>query len=67
MPNADPHYSLQTYAYYGTGQVGGTTGDGNRDVLVYSDGVHPTQAGSFALAVRQLADIRADLIAYARL
>jgi lysophospholipase L1-like esterase len=29
----------------GTGRVGATTGDGNSDVLVQNDHVHPTQAG----------------------
>lgn len=34
----------------GTGYVGATTGVGNCDILVGSDGVHPTQAGHEAIA-----------------
>lgn len=29
----------------GTGKVGTTTGDGNSDVMISSDGIHPSQAG----------------------
>ena len=35
---------------YGTGLAGGATGNGNRDVLLSNDGVHPTQAGQNAYA-----------------
>lgn len=31
--------------FTGTGKVGATTGSGNSDAYVYSDGIHPTQAG----------------------
>ncbi|MBX3112649.1 MAG: SGNH/GDSL hydrolase family protein [Fimbriimonadaceae bacterium] len=36
---------------YGTGKVGGTTGDGNADLLLASDGVHPTNAGHKVFAL----------------
>jgi len=37
--------------FTGSGKVGGTTGFGNSDILVGSDGAHPTQAGHDALGV----------------
>lgn len=36
--------------WQGNGRVGTTTGYGNADILVSSDGVHPTQAGHDAIA-----------------
>lgn len=58
-------WGLATYMYDGTGKVGATTSDGNRDTYLANDGVHPTLDGSIALARRQAAEIRADLLAYA--
>ena len=57
-------WALQTYAYTGTGQVGTTTGDGSRDTLVYSDGVHPTVDGQDALASIQVSKILTTLASY---
>lgn len=36
--------------YYGTGRVGATVGDGSRDTLLYSDGIHPTPRACANLA-----------------
>ena len=41
---------------FGTGRVGATTGDGNRDIYISSDGTHPTDAGHAALG-RTIADL----------
>lgn len=38
--------------FTGTGRIGSTTGSGNSDVYVYSDTVHPTQAGHDYAGVR---------------
>lgn len=38
-----------TAVFFGTGHVGATTGDGNADVMIQSDAVHPTLRGSIAL------------------
>ena len=38
--------------FTGAGKVGATTGTGNSDAYVYSDGVHPTQAGHDYLGYR---------------
>ena len=43
----------------GTGQVGTTTGSGNCDLYVYSDGTHPTRAGLDAMGATM-----AQLVAY---
>jgi hypothetical protein len=53
-----------TYVLDGTGKVGTTTGDGNRDTFLYSDGVHLTTPGSSAFAIRQANAIRDALQAY---
>ncbi len=37
--------------FTGNGKVGGTTGFGNSDIFVATDGAHPTQAGHDALGV----------------
>lgn len=37
-----PAWTLLTADVFGTGQVGTTTANGNRDTLIHSDGVHPT-------------------------
>jgi lysophospholipase L1-like esterase len=53
---SDPQGAWQS----GTGRVGATAGDGNSDVYIGTDGVHPVQAGHtylgnrFATAVKQL-------------
>lgn len=47
-----------TWGYTGTGQVGSTAGDGTRDTYLHSDGTHPTDAGSLALANRTALVIR---------
>jgi hypothetical protein len=64
VPGTDYHYALKAWALFGTGQVGTTTGDGNRDVMVYSDGTHPTAAASAAYAQITLRKIRDDLANY---
>jgi lysophospholipase L1-like esterase len=35
--------------FWGTGRVGATTGDGNADVMIQSDGTHPTVKGCYVL------------------
>lgn len=62
LPPVDGHFVLQTWALFGTGQVGTTTGDGTRDTYVYSDGIHPTAEASIAYAIRTAQTIRADLV-----
>lgn len=42
----------------GTGKVGATTGTGNADIYIGSDGVHPTDAGHVYLARRITAALR---------
>lgn len=42
----------------GTGKVGSTTGSGNADVYIGTDGVHPTDAGHVYLARRIMAGLR---------
>lgn len=39
---------------YGTGRVGATASDGNRDLLLHSDGIHPTEKGCAHLARRMI-------------
>lgn len=58
-------WSLQTYVLYGTGQVGTTAGDGNRDIMLYSDGTHPTAVGQTQWAAQIAAEVRADILNYA--
>lgn len=50
-------WTLMTYDYYGTGRVGSTTGDGTRDILLFSDGIHPTAPACENLAYRGIAAI----------
>lgn len=52
-PDVNFRWELKTWAYTGTGQSGSEEGDGTRDVLLSSDGVHPTVEGSRALAIHQ--------------
>ena len=55
-----------TYGFDGTGRVGGATGNGNRDVNLYSDQVHPTAAGQrafWAASLRVLTTFFARLVA----
>lgn len=47
--------------FTGTGKVGSTTGSGNSDTYVYSDGVHPTQAGHDYAGVRFADELRKAL------
>lgn len=64
LPPTDTHFTLKTWGYYGTGQVGTTTGNGTRDTFLYSDSVHPTPDASQALADMTVAKIRSDLVSY---
>lgn len=50
LPGTTPYYKLKTGILYGTGKVGSTTGNGSRDTMLYSDGVHPTVVGASAWA-----------------
>jgi lysophospholipase L1-like esterase len=45
----------------GTGHVGALTGSGNADIMIGSDGIHPTQAGHDYYARRIAADYVASL------
>lgn len=63
VPDNGIFWALVTYQYAGTGKGGTTTGDGNRDFYLSSDGVHPTVDGSLALAIRQESEVRAILAA----
>ncbi|GAA4774763.1 SGNH/GDSL hydrolase family protein [Microbacterium gilvum] len=47
--------------FTGTGRVGATTGVGNSDAYVYSDAVHPTQAGHDYAGVRFAETLREAL------
>jgi hypothetical protein len=47
----------------GTGRVGATTGVGNSDLLVSSDGTHPSPAGHDAIAFALYEQIVASLAA----
>jgi lysophospholipase L1-like esterase len=47
----------------GTGKVGATTGNGNGDLYVSSDGVHPNAVGVDYLADRLAASIRDSILA----
>jgi lysophospholipase L1-like esterase len=53
----------QTWAFTGTGNAGATTGDGSRDVLLGSDGIHPTPAGELALGLWMAQVIKDDIAA----
>lgn len=46
-----------TYELFGTGKVGSTASDGTRDVLLYSDGIHPTELACDPLMTRMYASI----------
>lgn len=59
-PVGQRRWKLLTWLYTGTGRVGGATGNGNRDVLLSSDALHPEVAGSTAFALRAAAEIRSD-------
>jgi hypothetical protein len=65
-PGNSTSWALQTFAYSGTGTSAVPTGDGTRDVFLYSDSVHPTIAASAAFAVRQAGLIRTALLAASR-
>jgi len=49
--------------FTGTGHVGATVGDGNRDIFMWTDGIHPSQDGHDYWARRLYADIAAALTA----
>ncbi len=55
-----------TWGYDGTGRVGATTGDGNRDVCLYTDTTHPTPTGQVALALPMLEAFTELLRSYLR-
>jgi hypothetical protein len=61
VPGTSSRWEQVTYAFTGTGQMGGTMGNGSRDFFLASDGVHPSAPGSAAFAIRQAATIREDL------
>lgn len=48
--------------FYGTGYTGNTTGNGNSDIMIGSDNVHPSQAGHDYLA-RKISSTILDVIA----
>lgn len=64
-PGASPRWKLLTWLYTGTGTIGSVVGDGTRDTVLYSDGVHPTATGSYLMGVRQASEIIRVLTAYA--
>jgi lysophospholipase L1-like esterase len=47
----------------GTGNVAAPAGDGNGDLYVSADGVHPTSAGCLYLGTRIASDLRAAILA----
>jgi hypothetical protein len=66
VPGGAAMFALQTYVYTGTGKVGSTASDGNRDTLLYSDGIHPMPEASAAFAAIEAAAIWNDLLTFAR-
>lgn len=64
-PSVDARWELVTWAYFGTGRVGTTTGNGTRDVLLYSDGTHPSELGALALGGLTDEAVRRALTNYA--
>lgn len=56
-PGTSGRWTLVTYLYTGTGRVGSTAGDGTRDTVLYSDDLHPTAAGSYAMGMRKASEI----------
>lgn len=61
-PGNNPQWQLITWVYSGTGKVGTTTGDGNRDVFLLADGVHPSAGADSAFATRIANQVRIDLL-----
>jgi hypothetical protein len=49
-----PQWSLVTWDMYGTGDTATLTGDGSRDVLLYSDLIHPTDAMTVNWGLRMI-------------
>lgn len=47
----------------GTGRTGAPVGDGNGDLYLQADGVHPNEAGAHYLGTRIATDLRAGLMA----
>lgn len=64
-PGTHLRWEPVTWDFFGTGNSGATTSDGPRDVLLYSDGVHPTTRGSTVIGARLTAAIRQALAHYA--
>ncbi|MCC2033054.1 SGNH/GDSL hydrolase family protein [Microbacterium allomyrinae] len=56
-PGVTAAWSRVTWGFDGTGRVGATTGNGNRDTYLHSDSVHPTPSGQKALAAMALRSI----------
>lgn len=48
VPSASAYWQRVSWVFTGTGKVGATTGDGNRDVLIGDDGTHPMPAAGYA-------------------
>jgi lysophospholipase L1-like esterase len=48
----------------GSGNVGNPRGDGNGDIYVLPDGVHPTEAGCSYLAEQLFSNLRAAILAF---
>lgn len=44
-------WKLLTWTYTGTGNIAAPAGDGTRDQVLYSDGIHPTIMGSYAYTI----------------
>jgi hypothetical protein len=65
IPGTDRRWMLVTWVMTGTSNSGSPSGDGTRSVFLYSDDVHPTLEGQNAYAIRQAAEIRDDLRAFA--
>jgi lysophospholipase L1-like esterase len=54
-----------TAIFFGTGKIGATTGDGNTDVMVSTDGTHPSPRGCIALGRATYYGVRRHLRAIA--
>lgn len=60
-PYSTVRWVPKTFALTGTGSTAATAGDGNRDIYLGSDSIHPTPDGQYALCQADLAAIR-DLL-----
>jgi len=63
-PGTSVRWVLVTWDFSGTGLVGATAGNGTRDVLLFSDGIHPTVLGSEVIAARVATTVYQDLLTY---